>query len=77
MKNVEVGMFRLPGILFEKEELSEELLEDMKVWADAEGVGTNMTGNLWSFRKEAHRDWFILRWSDRIPKLENNDEDAG
>lgn len=68
MKNVEVGLFRLPGIKFGKGQVSEELLAEMKAWAEAEGVGMNMTEELWSFRKEAHREWFILRWSDAIPK---------
>ena len=66
MQNVEVGMFRLPGLVFEGNEISPELLEEMKAWAEAEGVGMNMTERLWSFRKEAHREWFILRWSDSI-----------
>ena len=54
MKNVEVGMFKLPGISFERGELSEELNKEMIEWAKAEGVGMSMTENLWSFRKEAH-----------------------
>lgn len=70
MKNVEVGMFRLPGIVFGKGQLSDELLTEMKAWANAEGVGMSMTDQLWSFKKEAHREWFILRWSDAIPKEE-------
>jgi hypothetical protein len=74
MKNVEVGMFRLPGILFEPGELSEELNSEMVAWAQAEGVGMSMTEKLWSFRKEAHREWFILRWIDRIPKIEKEEE---
>jgi len=74
MKNVEVGMWRLPGISFEKGELSEELNTEMIAWANAEGVGMSMTENLWSFRKEAHREWFILRWIDRIPKIEKDTE---
>ena len=73
MKNVEVGMFRLPGIVFEKGELSEELNNEMISWAKAEGVGMSMTENLWSFRKESHREWFILRWIDRIPKIEKEE----
>jgi hypothetical protein len=68
MKNVEVGMFKLPGLVFGKDQLSPELLEEMRAWAEAEGVGMNMTEYLWSFKKEAHREWFILRWSDSIPK---------
>jgi len=73
MKHVEVGMFRLPGIAFEKGELTPELIEDMKSWAEAEGVGMSMTESLWSFKKEAHREWFILRWSDHFKKVEEND----
>jgi hypothetical protein len=68
MKYVEVGMFRLPGIVFSKGQISPELNEEMVVWANAEGVGMSMTENLWSFKKESHREWFILRWSDAIPK---------
>lgn len=70
MKNVEVGMFRLPGIAFEKGQLSEELNKEMVAWAQAEGVGMSMTPQLWSFRKASHRDWFVMRWIDRIPKDE-------
>jgi hypothetical protein len=70
MKYVEVGMFKLPGIVFEKGELSAELNEEMIAWAREEGVGMSMTENLWSFKKEAHREWFILKWIDRIPKIE-------
>lgn len=68
MKNVEVGPFRLPGIAFEKGQLSKELNDEMVAWANAEGVGMSMTENLWSFKKESHREWFVLRWSDAIPK---------
>jgi hypothetical protein len=67
MENCEVGMFRLPGLVFEKGQLSEELLAEMTAWAQAEGVGMSMTDRLWSFKKEAHREWFILRWADQIP----------
>lgn len=73
MKNVEVGMFRLPGLAFEKGQLTDELLVEMQQWAEAEGVGMSMTENLWSFKKEAHREWFILRWSDSIPKTEKEE----
>jgi hypothetical protein len=73
MKNVEVGMFRLPGIVFKKGEISDELQLEMIAWAKEEGVGMSMTENLWSFKKEAHREWFVLRWSDSIPKVENDE----
>ena len=68
MKYVEVGMFRLPGIAFEKGQISKELNDEMVNWANNEGVGMSMTDRLWSFKKESHREWFILKWSDSIPK---------
>jgi hypothetical protein len=73
MKHVEVGMFRLPGLTFGKEEITEEVLEEMQAWAEAEGVGMSMTETLWSFKKEAHRDWFVLRWSDSLVKPKAED----
>ena len=73
MKNVEVGPFKMPGIVFEQGELPAELLEDMIKWAEAEGVGMSMTERLWSFKKEAHREWFVLRWSDSIPKIKKDE----
>lgn len=76
MKSCEVGPFRLPGIVFDPDQIDEELLAEMKSWAEAEGVGMSMTDILWSFKKEAHREWFILRWSDEINKRSKKDEDA-
>lgn len=73
MKHVEVGMFRLPGLVFKKGQISPELLKEMKAWAAGEGVGMSMTENLWSFRKPAHRDWFVMRWIDSIPKMDEED----
>lgn len=74
MVNCEVGPFRLPGLAFERGELPDELLLEMQEWANAEGVGMSMTDRLWSFKKEAHREWFILRWADHIPKPGPKDE---
>ena len=74
MENCEVGPFRLPGLSFERGELPDELILEMQEWAAAEGVGVSMTERLWSFKKEAHREWFILRWADHIPKPEPKDE---
>ena len=70
MKHVEVGMFKLPGLVFAQGEVPPELLEDMLAWAEAEGVGMSMTEKLWSFKKESHREWFILKWSDRLVKVD-------
>lgn len=75
MTNVEVGPFRLPGISFKKGQLSPELNKKMQEWAAAEGVGMSMTENLWSFRKPSHREWFIIRWIDDIPKMDEEDEE--
>lgn len=77
MENCDVGMFRLPGIVFEKGELPLDLLEEMTAWANAEGVGMSMTDRLWSFKKQSHREWFILRWADDISKrCKKPDDDA-
>jgi hypothetical protein len=65
METCEVGMFRLPGVVLDKEEVTEDNLHEMDKWRQTEqGVGTRMTDLLWSFKTEAQRDWFILRWSE-------------
>lgn len=60
-------MFRLPGILVKAdkdEELDLELLDKMEEWCKSElGKGMRIRDNLFSFRNEKQRDWFILRWS--------------
>jgi hypothetical protein len=64
MKTCEVGLFRLPGVVIDKEEINNERLAEMDAWAASpQGVGKRMTETLWSFRKESQRDWFILKWS--------------
>jgi len=64
METCQVGMFKLPGIVLNKEEMTEERLHEMDEWRQTEqGVGTRMTDLLWSFKTESQRDWFILRWS--------------
>jgi hypothetical protein len=68
MKNCLVGMFRLPGITFDKDHLNEELVQEMEQWSKENNCGTKMTDTLWSFKSEKKRDWFILRWSDSMPK---------
>jgi len=65
IKTCEVGLFRLPGVVFEKGQLTEEKLAEMDEWAaNPGGVGKRMTEVLWSFKTEAQRDWFILKWCD-------------
>lgn len=68
MTTCEVGMFRLPGIVFEKGQLTEELGDEMEQWCKDNNCGTRMTERLWSFKSEKKRGVFILRWSDSIPK---------
>lgn len=67
LKQCEVGMFRLPGILIEAEKdetITEEQLKEIEEWCNSEfGKGIRMTERLFSFRKESQRSWFILRWS--------------
>lgn len=65
IKTCEVGLFRLPGIVFDKDQLSQEKILEMDEWAKSpQGVGTRLTEVLWSFRTESQRDWFILKWCD-------------
>lgn len=64
MKTCDVGLFRLPGVVIDKEEATEDKIKEMDEWAQsAQGVGQRMTETLWSFKKESQRDWFILKWS--------------
>jgi hypothetical protein len=66
MEHCEVGLFKLPGIRFEKEQLPEELIDEMQIWAQENHCGTLMNSWLWSFKNVALRDWFVLRWADEI-----------
>ena len=65
IKTCEVGIFRLPGVVFEKGQLTPEKIKQMDEWAASpQGVGKRMTDVLWSFKSESQRDWFILKWCD-------------
>ena len=59
----EVGMFRLPGIVFHKEIVEQLPIAEMVKWANEYKCGTQMTDRLWSFTSEAKRNWFLFRWS--------------
>ena len=64
IETCQVGMFRLPGVVLDKEEMTEAKLQEIDEWRLTEqGTGTRMTDLLWSFKTESQRDWFILRWS--------------
>lgn len=73
METCEVGMFRLPGLKFDKGFIPEPLQAEMEQWAKQNNCGTLMNGWLWSFKTEAQREWFILRWTDELSKLEPDD----
>ena len=67
LKQVKVGLFKLPGLAFPKDP-SPEIVEEMMSWAKENHCGFCAGPRLWSFKSEAQRDWFILRWIDHIPK---------
>lgn len=62
LEKCSVGLFNLPGILFKKEDMTPELFEEITAWSEENHCGNPLTEVLWSFRNEAKRDWFILRW---------------
>ena len=74
LKQVKVGLFKLPGLTFPKD-LDETIVEEMLAWVKENHCGTCMGPRLWSFKNEAQRDWFILRWADHIPKEEPKEEE--
>lgn len=63
IETCQVGLFKLPGIVLDKEEITEDIINEMDTWSKSEqGTGMRMTETLWSFKTEAQRDWFILKW---------------
>ena len=63
MELVEIGLFKLPGIHFEKNELTEEQRKEIVEWGESEfGYGINLNETTWSFRNEKQRDLFILKF---------------
>lgn len=64
IKTCEVGLFKLPGVSLDKEEVTPEVIAEMDEWLKSDqGFGMKMTDYLWSFKTEAQREWFILRWA--------------
>lgn len=70
MRIVECGMFRLPGISFDKDEIPESVLAEMIEWLSDAGCGMHMTDRLFSFKNSGHLDFFLLRWADHIPNTD-------
>ena len=64
MSSVEVGLFRLPGVVFERDSLTKDKVEEINAWCAENNCGRQMTDVLWSFKKPTQRDLFILRWSE-------------
>ena len=65
VKLCEVGLFKLPGVVFDKNSITAELAQEMAEWSKSpQGVGYQMTPFLWSFKTESQRDWFLIRWSN-------------
>jgi hypothetical protein len=64
MKTCEVGVFKLPGVVFDKGDLTEAQAKEIKAWIEDNKCGYFMNNELWSFKTTAQRDWFILRWCD-------------
>jgi hypothetical protein len=73
MEHVKVGLWSLPGLKFEKNLIPQPLSDEMETWCAENHCGMKMTENLWSFKNDGQRDWFILRWSELIPKPEKED----
>ena len=69
METCEVGLFRLPGLKFDKNFVPEPMHEEMTKWAKENNCGMPCNNWLWSFKTEAQREWFILRWTDELSKL--------
>lgn len=73
MEQCEVGLFRLPGLKFDKDFIPEDMHKEMVKWSEDNKCGMSMNGWLWSFKTEAQREWFILRWTDELSKLAPDD----
>lgn len=67
---VEVGMFRLPGLMIAKDEdedaqpVSEETFSQIREWCVQHKCGKeiNETKHVWMFKKEKERNFFLMRW---------------
>jgi hypothetical protein len=68
MKQVTTGMFSLPGISFDRDEISAEILAEMTEWVEKSECGMQMNERLFSFKNDGHRNFFILKWSDYFKK---------
>lgn len=63
LEAVEVGPFRLKGVKVDLAQYTSEQVEEMMVWAKENDAYIVEDKGLFSWKSEAKRDWFILRWS--------------
>jgi hypothetical protein len=61
--SVEVGPFRLKGVKIDTSQYTGEQFAEMISWAKENKAYVNEESGLFSWKDEAKRDWFILRWS--------------
>lgn len=66
MKTCEVGLFKLPGIVFEQGQLTDQQIIDIAKWSEETRCGKQMSNTLWSFKNEKQRDMFLLRWASEL-----------
>lgn len=70
VKMVELGLFRLPGLVIEdteEETLSLETILEMREWSKTYNCGKEVNANkkIWSFKNEKQRNFFLMRWAGR------------
>jgi hypothetical protein len=75
MEHVQVGPFKLPGIVYDYSLTTPEEVYEIEAWATENKCGTLMGPGFWSFRNEKQREWWILRWSDFLQEKENAKKD--
>ncbi len=63
LETCEVGPFRLKGVKVDFAQYTEDQIQEMIAWARDNDAYVVEDKGLFSWRKEAKRDWFILRWT--------------
>jgi hypothetical protein len=63
LETCEVGPFRLKGVKVDVNQYTAEQVTEMIAWARDNDAYVVEDKGLFSWKSEAKRDWFILRWS--------------
>jgi hypothetical protein len=63
LETCEVGPFRLKGVKVDVNQYTAEQVTEMITWARDNDAYVVEDKGLFSWKSEAKRDWFILRWS--------------